>query len=161
MFGFFEQKANELWSVMAPELSDGEKCFAAVEAGRINDVRHWIQERSIDPNLKNEAGNTLLHVAAYNGREDIARYLIDMGADVRALGARLNSCLHYAAMEGHQNLVQFLIDKGLSPSAKKPEWTKSLRCCKRFHNEAKVDAIDIPRRSSKWYCSRYTGSLSG
>mmetsp|Transcript_3301 Transcript_3301/g.4408 ORF Transcript_3301/g.4408 Transcript_3301/m.4408 type:complete len:447 (-) Transcript_3301:1081-2421(-) len=118
MFGFFEQKANEIWSVVAPEKSDGEKLFSAVQEGRITDVRYWVQERSIDPNLKNESGNTLLHVAAYHGREDIVHFLVDMGADVRALGGRLNSCLHYAAMEGHQNLVQFFIDKGLSPSAK-------------------------------------------
>lgn len=62
MFGFFENKANELWSVMAPEKSDGEKCFAAVEAGRLNDVKMWLNERAISPNLKNEAGNTLIHV---------------------------------------------------------------------------------------------------
>lgn len=112
MFGFFESKATELWSVMAPEKTDGEKLFICVEEGRMAQVEDFIVNRSMDPNLKNRAGNTLLHVAAYNGCQDIVNLLLQHGADIHASGARMNSCLHFTAANGHLDLVKFFVEQG-------------------------------------------------
>ena len=111
MFGFFESKATELWSVMAPEKTDGEKLFICVEEGRVAEVENYLVNGSMDPNLKNKAGNTLLHVAAYHGREAVVKLLLQHGADVNASGARMNSCLHFTAASGHLDLAKFFVEE--------------------------------------------------
>ena len=115
MFGFFENAANEMWNVIAPEKTEGEKFFAAIEAARISDVQNYLQVGGMNPALKNSAGNAPIHVAAYHGHEQIVDLLLSVGADLNALGARHNSVLHYAAMKGHIALVKKFIAAGLSP----------------------------------------------
>lgn len=112
MFGYFENKATELWSVMAPEKSDGEKLFIFVEEGRQAEVEDYLVNRSLDPNLRNKAGNSLLHVASFHGRLAIATLLLKHGADINASGARMNSCLHFAAASGQLEVVKFFVEQG-------------------------------------------------
>jgi ankyrin repeat protein/L-ascorbate metabolism protein UlaG (beta-lactamase superfamily) len=62
-------------------------------------------------------GQTLLHTAAYNGKLEIAKYLIDKGADVNARSASASAPLHGAALYGHEEVVRLLISKGADPNA--------------------------------------------
>ena len=118
MFGFFENAATEVWNIIAPEKTEGEKFFAAVEAGRVDDVRQYVQMRGMNPSLLNAAGNAPIHVASYHGHEAIVDMLLAAGADLNTLGARHNNVLHYAAMRGHLSLVKRYIAAGISPIAK-------------------------------------------
>ncbi len=56
-----------------------------------------------------------LHMAAWNGKVEIVRMLIDAGADVNAQDDEEDTkCtpLHYAAFNGHEEIVRMLIDAG-------------------------------------------------
>lgn len=66
-------------------------------------------------NLNDRFGSknqTLLHRAAYWGRLDSARLLIESGADHLAKDKSGNIAFHYAVMGNHLNVAQYLFAKG-------------------------------------------------
>jgi ankyrin repeat protein len=53
---------------------------------------------------------TLLHWAAINNRIEIAKYLINKGANIDAVGGSLNSTpLHWAVRDGKLEMIIFLL----------------------------------------------------
>lgn len=56
-------------------------------------------------------------IAVSAGRTQIARYLIDQGADVNAVNDTLSTVLHYAASKNHLEIGSYLIDKGVHVDA--------------------------------------------
>ena len=72
-----------------------------------------------DVNARTLRGDTALSVAASDGREDIARLLIDNGANVN--DADINGCtaLYWARTRGHERIEELLRQHGgLEPCAK-------------------------------------------
>ncbi|XP_010223857.1 PREDICTED: palmitoyltransferase ZDHHC13-like, partial [Tinamus guttatus] len=81
-----------------------ERCKELVEAGY--DVRQ--------PDRENV---TLLHWAAINNRQELARFYISKGAVVDQLGGDLNSTpLHWAIRQGHLPMVILLLKCGADAS---------------------------------------------
>lgn len=87
------------------------------------------EEEKLDPkcisdNKKDPAsGMTPLHMACKAGHLDIVKYLLEKGADVKALDNNGNSCLHYASMGGEPKIFHLLIDsiegfEGIDPNLK-------------------------------------------
>ena len=63
-------------------------------------------------------GETALHCAAFWGRYEIAKLLIDHGADVNALTDRRSTPLHDAARMSNAKLARLLLEKGAKPNAR-------------------------------------------
>jgi len=61
-----------------------------------------------------KTGSVPLSIAALHGRLDIARYLLEHGADVSAANRDGNTPLHTAAFLGRTEMLKLLIDKGAS-----------------------------------------------
>eukprot|EP00931_Biecheleriopsis_adriatica_P043416 TRINITY_DN24828_c0_g1_i2.p1 TRINITY_DN24828_c0_g1~~TRINITY_DN24828_c0_g1_i2.p1 ORF type:complete len:383 (-),score=57.62 TRINITY_DN24828_c0_g1_i2:225-1334(-) len=55
-------------------------------------------------------GLTPLHMAAEAGHADVARLLLEAGAEVGALTSQRRTALHLAALEGHANVVDCLLE---------------------------------------------------
>jgi ankyrin repeat protein len=55
---------------------------------------------------------TPLHYASYNGKLQIAKYLIENGADINVQTLDLYTPLHFAIKYGHVNLAKYLIEQG-------------------------------------------------
>ncbi len=61
------------------------------------------------------AGSTALHYAANDGRLDLAKRLVDRGANVNASSARwFRSVLSWAANNARVKMIQFLLEHGAS-----------------------------------------------
>ncbi len=58
-----------------------------------------------------EKGNTFLHDAINNGREDLAKILIDNGADVNIQNEKGFSPVHVASYPGNMKILQMLSEK--------------------------------------------------
>lgn len=58
-----------------------------------------------DPNVKGEQGSTALLIAAQNSNIEVAKLLIDAGADVSATDDEDNGALHFARTA---NMVAFI-----------------------------------------------------
>lgn len=65
-------------------------------------------------NLRLQNDETLLTVAAWQGNNEIAEYLIDKGININLRNKWDNAALHNAAMRGHTNIAKLLIEKGIS-----------------------------------------------
>src|ERR1700686_2863018 len=91
--------------------------FAACAKGDIESLRGLLAK---DPGLARTSnpdshfpGWTGLHEAAKQGRTDVARYLIEHGADPNAREAGDNTyALHWAAAKGELEIVRALLDAG-------------------------------------------------
>lgn len=63
-------------------------------------------------NKKNDAGQTLLHQAIENNQTDVAKYLVDKGADLNLPDTKGNTPLHIATKNNQTEVTKYLVDKG-------------------------------------------------
>ena len=90
----------------------------AASEGNLEAVKQHLAN-GVNLNAKSETTDlTPLMSAAGMGREDVAIYLIEKGADINVKGAKNSVPLHFAAMHGKKKLVELLIAKGADVNAK-------------------------------------------
>lgn len=66
-------------------------------------------------NRKNHKGHSALMLAAYNGHEEAAEWLISQGADVNSIDSSGNSILMGVAFKGHLSILNLLLRSGADP----------------------------------------------
>ena len=99
-----------------------EEIFSAVRVGNIGKVRALI-EKGTSVNVKDENGDPLLYFSICWSKFDIAKLLIEHGADVNARNGIMDTSLHRAAFCVYQNkkaldVVKLLIEHGADVNAK-------------------------------------------
>jgi ankyrin repeat protein len=119
-------------------MSTTQLLFSAIEEGRIETVRDLLSADSTLVNARNESGLSAILSATYRGRNDLARLLIDNGAQLDIFEAaatgtqdRLEQLLqqepalknswspdgwtplHLAVFFGRVNIAHFLLSKGV------------------------------------------------
>ncbi|CAB0014704.1 unnamed protein product [Nesidiocoris tenuis] len=84
-------------------------------SGDIGTVKNIIQELGVDAstvlNLQPNGSNTLLFTACEAGRKDIAKLLLEYGADGRVHQITKHSPLHIAIVKGRKDIVDLLLKK--------------------------------------------------
>lgn len=116
----FEQalKNNDLYSMkyifMVKKISFNHKLdennsflHHAAENGSLSFVEYLV-DNGLDPNERNQAGITPIHLAAKNSLE-ILRYLIAKGGDVNAKTKTQKKTIHFAAESGQLDILKYLI----------------------------------------------------
>ncbi|MDR2451345.1 MAG: ankyrin repeat domain-containing protein [Candidatus Accumulibacter sp.] len=98
----------------------------------------FLMQRRARINLRNIHGETALSLAAYFGRANFARRLIDAGAEVNFFGW---PPLVYAACNGHTEIVDMLISKGAEINAKTENGSTALFFASRFGHLETVRAL--------------------
>ena len=86
---------------------------------------------------------TALHCAAFWGRYEIAKLLIDAGADVNALTDRKSTPLHDAARMTNTKLARLLLEKGAKPDARDKDNQTPLDWCRASNrnNAAEIEKV--------------------
>ena len=77
-------------------------------------------DAGVPVNLTNDAGDTLLMLAAYHGHADTVRALVARGADVDRRNDRGQSPLAGAVFKGEDDVVRALAEAGADPLAGHP-----------------------------------------
>jgi Protein kinase domain/Ankyrin repeats (3 copies) len=84
----------------------------------VNAVKSLL-DRGVDPNAKDANGSTLIHYAVTNNQVDIARLLIDRGADIHIhYGRDGHTILHLAVLHQDGEMTKLLLDRKADPNAK-------------------------------------------
>ncbi|MGH1563967.1 ankyrin repeat domain-containing protein [Mumia sp. DW29H23] len=86
---------------------DADTLMAQVEAG-------------VPVDLTDDAGNTLLLLAAYHGHADIVQRLVDAGADPNRLNDRGQGALAGAIFKAEELVVSVLLGAGADPDIGTP-----------------------------------------
>jgi ankyrin repeat protein len=94
--------------------------FAAAIQGDVAALESLLAANRSLANAQSSDGWTPLHLAAFFGKVDAARFLLNKGAEVNARSANqmTNLPLHAAAAGRHTELIKVLIDHGASVNAK-------------------------------------------
>lgn len=84
------------------------------------DVLLDLVDAGLPVDTADDAGNTLLMLAAYHGHADLTAGLAERGADVNRLNARNQSPLAGAVFKDAGDVVRALLDHGADPDAGTP-----------------------------------------
>jgi len=100
-----------------PSREDVEEAFTL--ANQIDDrpAREMVASNPALSTVTNDKGETLLHVAAKQGRVELATALLDSGADVDAADSNGVTALHLAALNGHARMISLLLRNDASADA--------------------------------------------
>ncbi|KAF4663186.1 hypothetical protein FOL46_004881 [Perkinsus olseni] len=90
----------------------------ACEVGRLAIVKRLCGEHSELLAMKDKRGLSPLHIACWQGNEELARILLDNKADIKALTKWGETPLHHAAFFGHVGVCRLLLQHGADPLVK-------------------------------------------
>jgi hypothetical protein len=92
-------------------------------------VKRLLSIRNINVNVKDdEYGRTPLHFAAMIGHVEIARLLLQNGAEVNARSKYGTTPLHSAAFQGHVDILHLLVENGADLEAQSNDGERALHC---------------------------------
>ncbi len=114
--------------------------FDAVDRGQIDEVRRLI-ELGAPVTGRVAGGQTLLHRALYQEREDLALAIIDAGADVDAVDNQGVAPMHHAASIGALAVVERLLERGADPDVRSPRYGAPLHHAARHGHAAVVHRL--------------------
>jgi hypothetical protein len=84
----------------------------------VNAVKSLL-DRGVNPNAKDANGSTLIHYAVTNNQVDIARLLIDRGADIHDHhGKDGHTVLHLAVLHEDGEMTKLLLDNKANPNVR-------------------------------------------
>jgi hypothetical protein len=100
-----------------------------VDNGLTTSVKRLLSIRNINVNMKDDLhGATPLYFAAYNGHVEIARLLLQNGAEVNAKGYDGWTPLHFAANHGNVDILHLLVENGANLEAQENAGMRALHC---------------------------------
>jgi uncharacterized protein len=106
-----------------PDPKGEHALLLAVRENAVKAVNALLAWNKIEVEPRNKADESPLMLAALGGQLDIARRLIEQGADVNKTGW---APLHYAATRGHLDLMNLLLEKNAYIDAASPNGTTPL-----------------------------------
>ena len=90
--------------------------------------------RGADVNKVNRLGEQALLHAAWKGRTDAVRWLVEHGARLNRAGKEW-SAVHYAAFAGHEEIVRYLLERGADANARSTNGSTPLMMAAREGHE--------------------------
>ena len=112
--------------------------IVALQGESLKVAKVLLDAKGIQVDVRNQAGETPLMMAALKGEADAAAALVAHSAAVHKDGW---SPLHYAATGGSAPIVKLLLSKGAPLEARSPNGSTPLMMAARYGNENAVDAL--------------------
>lgn len=85
--------------------------FKIITSNDVSALKHWIAERN-NLEIRNDKGETPLITATYANHIEMAKLLIEAGADVNAQDKLLNSSFLYAGASGYLEILKLGLKAG-------------------------------------------------
>lgn len=105
--------------IEAKDVDGDPPLFPAVNARLLQNVEKLTNDQTV--NMTNKEGKTALHLASFNGFQEIASFLIENKSNVKICDKYGNSPLHYAAIKGSLDCVRILVEADADPLLRNAE----------------------------------------
>lgn len=117
--------------------------FNAAAAGRVSNVMEQIENDGALLKAHSTDGWTPLHLAVFFGHPELAKALLDRGADVnsRSTNPMKNTPLHAAAAGGRADIVELLLKHGADVNATQEGGWTALHSAAQAGNRAMVEVL--------------------
>ncbi|WP_341815970.1 ankyrin repeat domain-containing protein [Wolbachia endosymbiont (group B) of Idaea biselata] len=123
--------------------------YVAIRAGRLDVVEILFDRKHFSVKDKDIYGCNPLHWAAQEGKLNIAKFLVDKGADIRAKDKDGRTPLLMAAYNGDLEMVKFFLDKNASIEAKSNDLYKMMGIVESAKKEI-INQADTAANVKKW-----------
>ena len=107
-----KQKLEKMKVAQTPEA-----LLASTKTEKSEKTAELLVTAGVDPNARQANGMTVLMSAVFNGQEDVAKALLEKGADVKLDAAGFNA-LSLAVERGNKTMVKLLLAAGADPKAR-------------------------------------------
>lgn len=124
--------SSETRSVPEPERFEPNDLLKSVKEGALSQVEKIVGDTDYEIDEVDQDGNTPLNVAVHQNQIEIAKRLIDRGADINRQNAISDSPYLYAGAEGRTEILAYMLAKG------EPDLTK----VNRFGGNALIPAAE-------------------
>jgi ankyrin repeat protein len=133
----------ESLAARASKLPDGLGIFDAAAVGNVAAVRQLLSGDRASIDEGGSDGYTALHLAAYFDRLEVARLLLERGADRNAVAQNEMRAtpLHSAVSARHRDMAGLLLAHGAAPNAVQHGGWTPLHAAARAGDEAIVDML--------------------
>ncbi len=127
----------------AGELGPGDRFAIAIERGDLDSVKALVEGGAKADTLIDygEHKITPLMKACWEGQAEIARYLLDSGANVNAADETGQTALFSAVTQGKVDLVKMLIERGAKVNIKDARQFSPITLAAAMGNAAMVEAL--------------------
>ena len=85
--------------------------FKFIRDGDVGKFKELIKKEG-NINIKNEEGDSLLHIAVYENRLKIVKFLIDSGINLELKNSQNRTAVKEAAINNHRNIWDMLVENG-------------------------------------------------
>lgn len=138
-----EEAKKKLTEMQVPQTA--ESLVAKTKDAKAGDVAKMLVQAGVDPNARQENGMTVLMSAVFNGQEDVARALIEKGAQVNA-DARGYNALSLAVERNDAGLVKLLLASGAEAKTRPPGGLSALE---KARQQQKTDLVGLLEKADK------------
>ncbi|MEM7176041.1 MAG: ankyrin repeat domain-containing protein, partial [Chlamydiota bacterium] len=115
--------------------------WKAVENGYENTVKHILAHYNVDVNAK-MGGWPPLHYAAFYNSKEVAKILLQHGADVNAKNEDGETPLHYAAFYNNKEVADLLINAGADKNIKDNDNQTPLDLARKEGHKEMIDLLE-------------------
>ncbi|KAH0623660.1 hypothetical protein JD844_006669 [Phrynosoma platyrhinos] len=134
-------------SWLARDLGGCTAMHWAADGGHIDVIEWMIQDGcEVDPKDTGLEWTPLMRLCALTGKTDVARLLIDSGADVNARDKDGKTPLMIAALNNHEDLVTLLLERGADPEVKNEFGKGALEMARGLNRQSVAAIIEDKRK---------------
>ena len=135
-----KQKLEKMSVAQSPEA-----LLASTKNEKSEKVAELLVTAGVDPNARQPNGMTALMSAAFNGQEDVAKMLLEKGADVKLDAAGFNA-LSLAVERGNKAMVKLLLAAGADPNIRPGGGLSALE---KAQQQGKAEMVELLQSRAK------------
>jgi ankyrin repeat protein len=138
-----EEAKKQLAEMKVPPTA--ETLIAKTKEAKGEDVAKMLVEAGVDPNARQENGMTALMSAAFNGKHDVAKALLEKGAQVNA-DAKGYNALSLAVERDDKAMAELLLANGAEAKTRP---SGGLSALEKAQQQQKTDMVKLLEKAAK------------
>lgn len=163
----------------AKKISENNHCHSLLMCAAAHgsvECAQYLLESKADPNLKNFAGFTALHWAAFTNQLACVDVLLQFGADLEERTADGKTPFHIAAFRGYRAFLEYIMRKGadinaidsngwnaihytiISKNQATAEWLVKNKVHINFVDAKKVSLLEFAKNNGNWFAECFIHS---